>query len=752
MSVSTLSNTYTTVFAQDDTTQQVVNNDENNSDTSEDETTSEADEDVNVQKNDVEESENIQEQLGDSNILEYFLVDQPILNTPNTQNFVLSLSDVQGLSDFSITVQKNDGSTFDLDSNEQVDGLIKFSKNFSSADQGEYTVTKLHYLLNNEKYYLDFKSLDMNIKFGVDQEYTGYDSSLPDLTQESQDEELQDSVIQVTDLNNTEEEVANGIASNSSSNMSIATFSSEIATQSNEGITICLDAGHGGNDGGAVGVNGALEKNLTLKITQYCKEELEKYNCNVVMTRTGDTNPSLEERADIAKNYGASYLISFHLNSASSQAQGAEVYYPNNHWRSDISTNGAKVAQAIQNQLVSLGLVNRGIKIKTIDENIYKDPYRYDDGSVADYYGIIRNAKYNGLTGLIIEHCFINNASDYNKYLSSDEKLKALGVADANGIIAALGLSKKVASTPNSSVTESVLYQTHVQTYGWQSWKKNGEMSGTSGESKRLEGINIKLSDDLSGNIEYQTHVQTYGWQGWKKNGEMSGTSGESKRLEGIKIRLTGEVANQYDVYYRVHAQTFGWLGWAKNGECAGSEGYSKRLEGIQIVLVKKGSNAPGSTERPFVCKMVKYQTHVQTYGWQAEKADGETSGTTGQSKRLESINVKLSDSIDGGIQYKTHVQTYGWQNWVTNGQNSGTTGQSKRLEAIQIQLTGNAANEYDIYYRVHAQHFGWLGWAKNGQSAGTSGYSYRLEGIQIVLVKKGQAAPSSTSNVYYKH
>ena len=302
------------------------------------------------------------------------------------------------------------------------------------------------------------------------------------------------------------------------------------------------------------------------------------------------------------------------------------------------------------------------------------------------------------------------------------------------------------------NIKADIMYRTHVQTYGWQSWKKNGEMSGTSGESKRLEGINIKLSDDLSGNIEYQTHVQTYGWQGWKKNGEMSGTSGESKRLEGIKIRLTGEVANQYDVYYRVHAQTFGWLGWAKNGECAGSEGYSKRLEGIQIVLVKKGSNAPGSTERPFVCKMVKYQTHVQTYGWQAEKSDGETSGTTGQSKRLESINVKLSDSIDGGIQYKTHVQTYGWQNWVTNGQNSGTTGQSKRLEAIQIQLTGNAANEYDIYYRVHAQHFGWLGWAKNGQSAGTSGYSYRLEGIQIVLVKKGQAAPSSTSNVYYKH
>lgn len=112
-------------------------------------------------------------------------------------------------------------------------------------------------------------------------------------------------------------------------------------------------------------------------------------------------------------------------------------------------------------------------------------------------------------------------------------------------------------------------------------------MSGTSGQSKRLEGINIKL-ENLNGNVEYQTHVQSIGWQGWKSNGAMAGTSGQSKRLEAIKIKLSGEAANQYDIYYRVHAQSYGWLDWAKNGEAAGSEGYSKRLEGIEIRLVKK--------------------------------------------------------------------------------------------------------------------------------------------------------------------
>lgn len=743
MSVSTLSNTYT-VFAEDET---AVQTDEQ---TSEDTSTEEGTQEVNQEEDTTSNPVN-EEQLGDSSMMEYFLVDNPTLTSGSAENFVLSMNDANGYSDFSITVQKTDGTTFDLEASEQVDKLVKFTKDFSAADKGEYSVTTLHYSYNGEKYYLNFSDLGMDVKFGVDQEYAGYDETLPDMTQDIvEDDELNNAVIQVTNLNDASEEVADGImASDPESAMALIDEDSDIATQANEGVTICLDPGHGGNDSGAIGVNNVYEKNLTLKIAQYCKQELEKYNCRVVMTRTGDTNPSLEERADYAKSQGAQYLISIHLNSAAGGgAVGAEVYYPNTHWRPNISQNGKNVAQAIQSQLVSLGLYDRGIKFRTIDTNIYPDPFRYDDSSVADYYGIIRNAKYNGLTGLIIEHCFINNVSDYNNYLNSDAKLQKLGVADANGIVSALGLTK---ASENSVVTSSpsISYQTHVQDYGWQSWKLNGEVSGTVGQSKRLEGINIKLSN-INGNIEYKTHVQDIGWQDWKSNGQMSGTTGQSKRLEAIQIKLSGEAANQYDVYYRVHAQDYGWLDWAKNGESAGTEGYSKRLEGIQIVLVKKGESAPGSTSRPFICKMIKYQTHVQNIGWQGEKADGEMSGTTGQSLRLEAIKIQLSSSIDGGIVYKTHVQDYGWQNFVANGQASGTSGQAKRLEAIQMQLTGNAKNQYDLYYRVHAQNFGWLGWAKNGESAGTAGYSYRLEGIQIVLVPKGGNAPGSTSKHYY--
>lgn len=456
MSVSTLSNTYT-VFAEDETT---VQTDEQINEENSTETTEESEEET---QSEVTAAPTEDEKLGDSSMMEYFLVENPVLNSPATENFVLSMNDANGYSDFSITVQKMDGTIFDLEASEQVDKLVKFTKDFSSADKGEYSVTTLHYSYNGEKYYLNFSDLGMDVKFGVDQEYAGYDETLPDMTQDvTEDDELNSAVVQVTNLDDASEEVADGIM-DSEAAMALIDEDSDIATQSNEGVTICLDPGHGGNDSGAIGINNVYEKNLTLKIAQYCKQELEKYNCHVVMTRTGDTNPSLEDRANFAKSQGAQYLISIHLNSGSGYAVGAEVYYPNTNWRPDISQNGKNVAQAIQNQLVSLGIRDRGIKFRTIDTNEYPDPFRYDDGSVADYYGIIRNAKYNGLTGMIIEHCFINSVSDYNNYLNSDAKLQKLGVADANGIVSALGLTKKdtktlIAGATKTNVSQMVNY------------------------------------------------------------------------------------------------------------------------------------------------------------------------------------------------------------------------------------------------------------------------------------------------------
>ena len=303
---------------------------------------------------------------------------------------------------------------------------------------------------------------------------------------------------------------------------------------------------------------------------------------------------------------------------------------------------------------------------------------------------------------------------------------------------------KEFTATATKSTKMSVSYIVHGQDYGWEEeWKKDGQTSGTVGESKRLEAIQIKLPNGVSGSIEYRTHIQDIGWEkNWSKNGEKSGTEGQCKRLEAIQIRLTGEVAENYDVYYSVHAENFGWLGWAKNGEEAGTAGYGYRLEAIKIQLVTKGDKAPeliGTIKEAMKARLVGYQTHVQDYGTQAYVYDGAMAGTEGECKRMESIRMKLPSSVNSSIQYRSHVQDIGWEkNWASNGSLSGTTGQCKRLEAIQIKLSGDVAKNYDVYYRVHAQDYGWLAWAKNGESSGTEGYAKRLEAIEVRLVPKG--------------
>lgn len=313
-------------------------------------------------------------------------------------------------------------------------------------------------------------------------------------------------------------------------------------------------------------------------------------------------------------------------------------------------------------------------------------------------------------------------------------------------------------------------YSAHAQTYGWMDEVSDGESAGTTGEKKRLEAVRIRIeglsqgtengtgaqAEALTGSVEYKTHSQTVGWKDWVSDGAVGGTEGMGKRLEAICIRLTGTLAEKYDIYYKVHCATFGDLGWAKNGEMAGSEGFAKSIEAITIRLIEKGSqDAPEQSKRSYFTPSdmgnVTYTSHVQTYGWMQSVADGQMSGTTGQKKRMEAMKIYLSNPagedgvpLEGGITYRAHSQSYGWMDWVQEGEVAGTEGKGKRLEAFQIQLTGQMAEQYDIYYKVHCSTWGDLGWAKNGETAGTTGTARSIEALEIRLVKKGSSdAPS---------
>ncbi len=117
-------------------------------------------------------------------------------------------------------------------------------------------------------------------------------------------------------------------------------------------------------------------------------------------------------------------------------------------------------------------------------------------------------------------------------------------------------------------------YRVHLQDYGWQDWKRNGEMAGTTGESKRLEAIQIDYPD-----VEAKAHIQDYGWVDYGKitKDTVIGTTGESKRLECLCLKG--------NFVYRVHLQDTGWTCWTlADGICTlGSVGESLRIEAIEI-------------------------------------------------------------------------------------------------------------------------------------------------------------------------
>lgn len=332
---------------------------------------------------------------------------------------------------------------------------------------------------------------------------------------------------------------------------------------------------------------------------------------------------------------------------------------------------------------------------------------------------------------------------------------KIIGILIVCGLILS-GLPSQTAYAADTGVsfalgTNGGSYS-HIQTYGDTAGRITYTggyptlVLGTRGQAKRLEEIAVKLRNNTgySGGITYQAYRQTYEWTDWVSDGQRAGTHGQAKRLEGIRIRLTGELAKHYDVRYRVHIQTYGdQQGWVYNGAYAGTRNLGKRLEELQVQIVPKESKNASTKE-----ESVSYRVHRQTYGWEPlDVSDGTVSGTTGQAKRLEGIQISLSGKYSGSVNYQTQVQTYGWNGWKSDGVTAGTTGQAKRLEAIQMYLTGEVANYYDIYYRVHAQSYGWMNWAANGQKAGTTGLAKRLEAIQIVLVKKTDEAPGATYN-----
>lgn len=396
-----------------------------------------------------EESEEIQN-------VNYAMVESEYIALPGTQNVVVGLGDGETeLSDVQLTVENlTTGEIKTVEASKHAEDMFLFTMEFAEeADAGIYQLKSISYESNGKTTIVDFLKLEMDIQFGVN-----VDADV------NPDEYIRDEESVGADIVTTDED--GNVTSESSiedvlSSSTLETLGDLDVVQDSGNLVVMLDPGHDDTHAGAQ-ANGAGEEDLVLAIAQYCKTELETYSgVTVYMTRSSGACPNggstvtaaqcNAARVAYASSVGANVYVSFHLNSStSSSANGVGVYYPNSNYNASIGETGKGLATAIYNKLRALGLSqwSNGILIRNSE-----DGTTYPDGSLADYLGVIRRCKEAGIPAVLIEHAFISG-TDYSNFLNSDEKLQALGVADATAIAEYYGLVKK-SSTPTISYTQS---------------------------------------------------------------------------------------------------------------------------------------------------------------------------------------------------------------------------------------------------------------------------------------------------------
>lgn len=226
---------------------------------------------------------------------------------------------------------------------------------------------------------------------------------------------------------------------------------------------IVLDPGHGGEQSGAeITKDGEkiYEKDINLKIALALKEELLTYkDVSVSLTREADKKMELEERFQLAVDEQADLFVSLHNNAKGDIYDfdnGCTVLVSKGQYKSELAEEEQKLGCNILFELSSIGIANRGLLLRTSQVGDC-----YPNGELADYYGLIRASVLNNIPGIIVEHAFLDNEDDYNHFLSTDESLTKLAVADARGIARYYGLKKSDSDdvlSPLNNVKEELLW------------------------------------------------------------------------------------------------------------------------------------------------------------------------------------------------------------------------------------------------------------------------------------------------------
>ncbi len=197
-------------------------------------------------------------------------------------------------------------------------------------------------------------------------------------------------------------------------------------------FVVAIDAGHGGAWSGAT-YDGRVEKKENLKLAKMLRDQLEANydNIEVYMTREDDTTHSddlakdLQLRVERAKEAGADIYISVHFNASTDHsANGAMVCISK---QENVTEESEQLANCILARLETLGLKNNGPYKRNSTDT-------YDENGVpVDYYAVNRHGANNDLPAIIMESCYMDNATDI-PFMSSDEALRRMAEVEAQGI------------------------------------------------------------------------------------------------------------------------------------------------------------------------------------------------------------------------------------------------------------------------------------------------------------------------------
>ena len=157
-------------------------------------------------------------------------------------------------------------------------------------------------------------------------------------------------------------------------------------TEPHKDVVIVLDAGHGGEDPGAVAINKTLEKNVTLAITKHASNVIKKQEgFKVVLTRDADYEVTLETRRNIALRERAHLFVSIHADSfKNSQPRGGQVFILGS---GNAESELAKWFQQNENRADWTGGVATWVNSKCFDD---PEQYRFLNNLAAD--AVIENS------------------------------------------------------------------------------------------------------------------------------------------------------------------------------------------------------------------------------------------------------------------------------------------------------------------------------------------------------------------------